>query len=571
MPDVWQLHVYTPAGAKRATITPEDAVAEIRWAKRGDGDCLEATIIGKGLPIYPRDVVAIVTEYDETSVGLALVRYWGWCVQAGNPRATDLSTWRLMGGSSRLREIANRNGGVPGNDIGLMAREALLDVNTASPLARVGLVHHRDSGDDSRFPVQGFEAGPRSPNLETLGETLDALAELVPGFTVPPGESYTIDGRTYLAGETVPPTTWGVAAGQLEAPASIAFDPHSNTYEGGLIFFKRAAGTLALQEVALGMTPFIEWGEAIAEVVVDSVAVVIATAPTEGAVEIRSGLISENTPYEPVAYLLEDAFGQALDAWAVVEAANLDALEPAALIDSPASLNMTNASNAFDGNEATYASNAESFQHYVRHKAEGDTCAVRIRYSSHVGLDATFSYLAGFGIGSDMRYRWRLDPTDGEQREVVLVAPRLRNAGRNVEVGVAYASPPFTFGVDDPNIAADAFRVYTIEPLKINEEVCDGIARSQLKPPPEAVATIELPGVIQEPQPRVSITLTSGDVVEAPLGSAEYAITSEGGLATLLRLTHELPPDLKAERDLLERRTRRRTVLRPLGGQGARP
>lgn len=574
---VWEVHVYRPTGARRAVLTPEDAVATLRWAKRGDGDCLEAQITGVRLPITARDVIAIVTRETPEDAASSRVRFWGWCVQAGNPRSPRVSEWRFVGGSQRLREVTNRNPGFGGGDVAVAAREALLESLSSAPQARVGLVPHLGPQDDGRFPLLGLEAGVRETRLETIADSLDALAELAPAF-IAPAEGYSFDGRLYEEGELVPAVTWGVTAGQAAAPESIAYDPATGTAGGGLVFFKRVDGTLALDELTDRLT--VEWDPVTAEGVVDSVVAAIATAPTSGVSLYRAAAIA-TAPLEPVAHEVRDAFGLGLDAWRVVEAPDLDTLEPAAWLAAPLSAFINNRGNAFDGDPATFASNDEVSMGLqpieapavvlLFREAEPATRAVRVRYASFTDLEATIRFGDPVLGGSPHAIAtWRLASTNGEQKEVWLVAPRPRGASSTVRVGVLYNNPPAgTYEPGQaPTLVADSFRIYVIEALKPNVDVLDRIARSQLTPLPDPGATVQVPNRIVEPQPRVTLTLATGESVEAKLGAAEYAVTAAGGLSTLLRLEDELPPELQAERDLLEKRAPRREQRR--GAMGGR-
>ena len=552
----WEIHVYDSSGAKKAVITPEDPVLEVHWAVRGDGDCLDGMIAGRGLPITTRDIVAIHAPSTPNGTGWA-VRYWGWCVAAPADRAPGIGEWRFVGGSTRLREIISRRLRIVGGDIASMARSATLDDNSA-PQARVGLVARA-----SDFPTIGFSAGSRHPNLETIAASLDALAELVPAFTAT--STYDYDGRTYQPGDVVPAATWGVKGGQATPPASIAYDPDNpGAYDGGRIFFRRIDGQLQLIEVTDRLE--IEWGQSIAEAVVDSVVVAIATAPTQGAIEIRATPLSPTSPYEPVAYVLEDALGLKLDAWKLVEAPDLDTLEAASWLAAVDAAGMSNPGNPFDGSAGTYASNQLGTQFYLRRQAEPDARVMRVRYSSFIDLFAIFQYHhAGGGGSGQFTYRWPLASTNGQQRDVWLVAPRLQGAAPDVRVGIFYTSPPFDF-TEPPVVEADQTRIYLLEALKPNTTVLDAMARSQLRRPTPAIATVRVPGRLLDPLPNIRIELAGGALHTGSVGSAEMSITGRAGFSTLLRLEEPLPPELAAEREAFKRVTERLYTRTGLAG-----
>lgn len=537
----WSVHVYDSAGAKRTVLTPEDPISEIHWAKRGDGACLEATIVGHGLPIQPRDIILISAQ--GSGAGSSTNRYLGWCVEAGDARAPELTEWHFIS-SSRLTELANRDPVITGDDIADMAAEAL-----AQAAGVPGII----PDDPAQFPALGFEAGARSPRLEMIADTLQALAELVPAFTAPSG-GYSYDGAAYSEGDQVPAATYGL----LVEPDTTA--PDSLIGAGAKAFFRRVDGELERHEVTHGLA--IDWQPATAETVVDSALAVVAVVPTSGAQEVHSSSPREFF-YEPVVHAVEDAYGLALNAWAVIEAANLDALQAAALVGSPSSSGMNNAANAFDGNESTYSNNSASTTGHLAHEVADTTCAVRVRYSSFADLILAFEF--GTAVLGIYKVRWTLDATNGEQRDAILACPPvvqfLPSTPHTLTIRVSWAterSQDFPAEV----YPTDTLRIYTIEPLEPNPEVLEAVARSQLKPPPQPVAVVEIPNDLLEPQPRMVLHLKSGETIEAPVGAAEYAITRERNLTTWIRLEHELPTPLQRDRDL-NRRARGQGRLQP--------
>jgi len=548
----WRLLVYNPDGSHRATLTPDTAAVDrIAWSVRGDGDCQEAVIIGRGLDLRARDIVAIQASPtpDGGEEDLQAV-YWGWVVSVGDPEDPELTEWRLIGGSQRLREVINRQPIIIGSDVASMA------VAAAFPQLPTGVRY-----DAARFATQGFALGKRAPRFESVGDTLDALAAAVPGFDVEPGTTYTYDGRTYRHGDRVPETTWGVRAG-LEG--GVPNPP------GGWLFFERvddvdASGNGAyargpvLHERRDGLT--LRWEPVAADVVVDSVVVFVTDQPSNGLVEIPStdafgvpGPIGG--PYGPIAYVLQGALDKPYNSWKLVEAPTFDVFKHVAF-SGTGSFGFTNPGNATDSDPTTYASSGPSAGAYLEATLTGSAYssltykprATLIRYSSlRAGFRLRIAGI-GFDFGLDRQWELQLGNTEGEQREVIVVHPwdaTSPDPAGGIRWRVEYA------GEDTPD--TDDLRVYDLKAFAPDAAVLDRIARSHLRPPPERVASIEVPGRLLRPGARVRLTLDDGELLELPVAALELSITRELGFSTLIRVGQELPAPLQAEKDLLARR-----------------
>lgn len=209
MSDVaWEIHVWPPAQWRdtdpKQVVTPEDGIATLQALSfTPQGDSLDGSFTGvpaAGLDIRPRDEV---TVYIKDGAGRTRAAYAGIVTTAGNPKSHSEQEYRLAGIRQRFFEILVQWPYVTGGDIGTMVR------------AVIGDTRHRPGGisyEPENIPDLGFQVGDRAPAWETVGDMLDALAELVGAFIVPPGQSYTYDGHTYLEGDAVPPTEWGVDA-----------------------------------------------------------------------------------------------------------------------------------------------------------------------------------------------------------------------------------------------------------------------------------------------------------------------------------------------------------------------
>lgn len=556
----WRLLVHDPDGTLRTTITPEDPVDRLGWSVRGDGDCLDAVIVGSGLDLRARDIVGIqVTPTPDGDEDDLEAVWWGWVITVGDKNDPGLQEWRLVGGSQRLREVINRLTRINGSDVARMAKAAL-DLNFGTSQFRqlpTGIRY-----DDARFPDTGFELGLRAPHFETVGETLDALAAAVPQFEVlGGGPSYVYDGRTYHPGQVVPPVSWGVRAGR---EGGVPAEP------GGWIFFERvddadATGPGAysrgeeFDELRDGLT--IQWEPIAADVVIDSVVVVVADQPSNELTEVPDHSAfgtpsSVGGPYDPVAYVLERALEKPYDAWKRVEAPTLDVFKHVPFVDGwTKAVEVSNPGNIIDADPATYSSNTESAVEFeVRIEGSDWTSlahkptATKIRYSAlRGGFRLRIAPTAAdFGLGNS--WELKLEDTEGAQREVVVVHPWPHTPADGASWTIDYGGD----AVDD--VQPDDLRVYDLQALALDEEVVDRVARSHLKPPPQRVGTVDVPNRILKPSTRLRLTLASGEQLDLPVATLQHAVTREAGLTTTVRLGQELPAPLQAEKDQLARR-----------------
>lgn len=535
----WRLLVYDPDGTHRAVLDHTDPIDRVAWSVRGDGDCLEGVVVGRGLDLRARDIVAVqVTPTPDGDVADAEIVFWGWVVTVGDLAHHDLTEWRLVGGSARLREVVNRRYRVPGGDLAAMAGAIVSRFTATGTLTSQlppGFVF--PSGER---PALGFALGDRDPHMETIGETLDALASAAPGFVMEPGTpAYAYDGVTYRVGDVVPAVTWGVrAGGEKGTPVS----PEAR------IYFRRPRGTLKLDERQDRLD--VAWEPIAADAVVDSVVVIVADRPTDNAAEARASGHA-NSEYLPLAYELANALAQPYHAWKRVEWQSMDALAEVAWGSITSSAGIANAANAFDSSATTWAHNTTHVQPALTCEVDTAAVAVKVRWSSHVDVTLAFERT---GM---ITYRWNLGSTGGAQKEVLLVAPRLPGLVSGASVTIVCGGHwEMQGGLPVPvDVPEDSLRIYDVRAYALNADVLDRVARSHLRPPPERVATVTVPNRIVTPQPNLELRLASGQKLTAQLATVEASVTREHGFASLLRLGQELPASLQAEKDLLARRT----------------
>ena len=196
----WRFKIFDPAGRFRYHRGISDPVESLEsFELGGDGDCKEATFTGlaSGLGIGPRDIVAL-----EAFEGVWSPWFRGAAYIPGAPTSPHLSRFKLVGLRERFNEIPVRTPVIAENaEVGDVLRALLNNADHRPPGTFLGgLIHNF-----------GFGIGTRYPRLESVFELLEDLADALPGFTVPPGETYPYGGvKTFVAGEYVPPAVWGV-------------------------------------------------------------------------------------------------------------------------------------------------------------------------------------------------------------------------------------------------------------------------------------------------------------------------------------------------------------------------
>jgi hypothetical protein len=480
------------------------------------------------LDLRPRDIVHIRTAGNAQS-SILTSRYWGWVVQSPSRAAPGLSETRLMGGRLRYAEQWTAHTEVGLNDVDAVVAARLV-ASPAAPLL---------PEPTSNFPVLGFSPGVRQPRLESRAETLDALAAMMPEFTVEPSSSYTYDGVTYDPGDLVPPVSWGFRA--------------VDGVPGAALWFGRAQGVWSGAEVAGNL--IIEWEPVSAEEVVDRVYAVLFDQPLDGTVVSRHNL-RQDSPFLPVGVFAQAwrdpaaliKSGTEWHAGRVVAIPPLEGLEKSAWVGAQATQGLSNVNNMVDGSASTYASNAGTNQVLWGRQVTEETVALRVHYSSFVEMrvQVRIGVTVDLGNGRGTIYDSVLPVTDGHQSEVVVLLPRVQQSGSNpvmVELRTIEDLP-----------SADQVRVYELEPLRVAEDRVDAIARSHFRLPLPAAASITVPNSIAAPKPRVSVVLADSSVFTGRAEVFESSVTRDTGLSTVIRVNHSLPAAAAGEAAALGRR-----------------
>lgn len=534
---MWSLEVCHPDGSTRTTLTPDTAaVHTIEWSSSGHGDCLEARITGTGLDIRAREIVIIRARSTPNPGAPLLARYLGWVVEVPSSRSSDLSVVRLMGGRKRLEEILNRSDRIGGglSDIRNAAHTAAAHVNT---LANPRLITPSSSG----FPTQGFTAGQRFPMLESVLESLEALALMVPAFTVEPSSTYTYDGRTYIAGQDVPATYAGVRVEEVSGTAR------------GRVYWERPTHVpQALDEATDKLV--IDWRPSSSESVVDDVTVVLLETHNANSVSVNDGgtepapWFSEITP--PITHRLTRP-GSHYGAQLRVSAEG-QGLTPADWVDSATGFRFNNPANAFDGNVGTYASNSAApanppinSPHTLARGSWPTAVAWRVRYSSHLPLTVEAVRTAG---PVTSRHVWQLASSRGQQVDAYLYAPPHSGLG-----GV----PVWLTLSHDPSTVADMVRVYDVTGYEPDPDVLAQVAAGHMRlPGSDPAAAITIPNQLTPLAHRWQVTLATGEIITGTAPQIDHHISASEGLRTTLYLEQALTPQETAARALLDQRMR---------------
>lgn len=536
MANEWSITVRDATGAIRAVYTPEHPVESIWWSRTGDGGVVDAVIRGRGLDLRPRDIVTIASVLEPGSAFAAKVQYVGWVIEAGDRRDPNVTEWRLASGQWRLGELIETSVLLPAGDIANQARAVAANLPVGVSGWPVEIDH---------IPLQGFTVGVREPRLETKAEALQALAELVPGFTVPTGESYTYDGVTYDAGDEVPPTTWGLE------PAVFALDPNLH------VFFRRASGTLVLDEVVDALS--VTWDAASGIDVIDRVHVLLFDRPNDGVQAVFRGA-APDAPFAPVqhTYTAPATPGtgtplSSVAAGVVVPVNALDALRRGSYVATATRTNLSNAGQAFDTDVDTFESNPNPGFVSLSRRASLTTRGARILYSSFAELTFQVSMQAG---SKSVTFRTRLPATDGDKAYGVILAPPTQEL---LDDGLTAVYVSVTASAADV-ATADAVRIYELENLVLDTSAAEAIAVGKVRYAAQQAGEVIVPNRLAAPAPRVELTLADASVVAAPAALFEYSITREAGFETLVRLNRDLPVAAYTERAALTARLQRLEV-----------
>lgn len=521
----WRMKVWDAAGTAKTTIAVDGSIASLTaFDTDGSGNCLEAefTAVPSEVDIKARDIIQLqVSENDGTDWTSV---YKGFIVIAGAPRELDFRNYKAVGLKQRFYEWPLTNGRISGGDVSNMVRRTFGDVGGGVPTVPVPAGVSGYSPDD--IPTQNFQLGDRYPQLEHWGEFLDALAESVGSFIVPEGSTYTFDGITYAAGETVPATRWGVDGA------------------GGFFFTRPQAAAVEVGEASSGV--MVEWSDVVAEEVFDQVTIVYASEyERDYHWFILNGDVQDAAIAHPLAREYDS--GADYDSGIVVPLdAPLDYMEDAAALLG-SGLGFNNPSNAFDGDDSTYADAQAGGDTLVAEVADHDACIVRLVFekagANHL-MDLEIAWMDSGGTKlARIFYPFR-DVSSTSKMITILPAPR----------------PAGLSDVDRVRLTLDvseAGRVYSLEAFVPDEEAAQRLGEAYLRSPQVNASTVQLVGQVGSVSQTMLLAPLDELPVSVPVERVEYALTNEDGLVTTYHLGQAYDPELLSQRAVLESMSRR--------------
>jgi len=557
----WKILVWEPDGTPRNDVTVADAVFSLEsFSVSPAGSCQEANwmMLPSAVNVRARDIIQL-----QTSAGGAWTpRFKGTVVMAGNPRSSEVQSYRAVGLKQRFYERVCTQARVPGGDVATgMAANAYLGLPTL-----VGV------NPGLNAPAVTFQLGDRFPALESYGELFDALAATVGQFIVPAGTSYVYDGVTYTAGQTVPAVEWGVDA-------------------TGQAFFRRPhAAAVNVSEVDTNAR--VEWVPTNAENVVDAPVLVYASGMVDAGWrrgEYHQGgeppmganptVWTQPMPVQPLYVTPIAATASSTQALVMIDGA-LDHMTLHSSWTLMAQAGMSNNANAYDNNLTTYATgDSSTFEARVVVRsgnlgvpAEG---IVRVRYQPTYPVASYF-------------------PGDAWRPRLIMEA---RSPGP-VNVGVAYARAEYELPVPAgiPSVmdvyypfllpavmtAADraaateirvgvwmyqesgsvtyAPRLYNIMFYSVNAAAAARLATSFSRAAASDPAQVTLYGSFGAVTQTMNLTPATGSALTVPIERVEYGVTVDEGAFTRYHVQQAYDADLMAQRVVLEQLARRATT-----------
>lgn len=537
----WRVERTTSTGQSGTPLLPSSGFAGGFTASTTPlGGSLDAAFRAypPAINLSQRDVLSLTVRFDPAEEYVPLHR--GVVVQLGSPRSETLSNYELASARDRLYETIVTLDRVAGADVASMVNTLLANVTLPTGL----------TWDSADAPTLGFSLGDRFPQLESIGAFLDGLAASVGRFIVPSGTTYVYDGVTYYPGDIVPAVEWGVRG-------------------DGSIYFRRPLGLTAYLEEASARVN-VEWAQVNAEEVIDAARLVYAADLAGDSLVAPFVQISGvDVPAESIA---ARPLSRLLGTGASVTTANrretVENVTPA--LDYMSALNftgtsstdMTNLSNATDGDDTTYAEMSADNGNFVLDSPDlGSEAPGSILRLVYAAADSLTTFEAGHVLEvkvewfSDVAladresiYYYNLDATKGERQLVYL--PLLPLALQE-EVS-PYLRVTFT-GVQSTRI----YEVTTLVPdVDVGGTGSTFLAESFENAPTENVAVIEYYGYLG-PTTDVQL-LPEGETtpLDLEVKRIEYQVTDDGSFVTRLHTGQGYDGELLAQKAVIDRLAR---------------
>lgn len=555
----WRIQVYPSGGWRTATPTtlePGDGVLSLDALNRTPGGgCLDGqiTAIPTLAGLQPRDEITV--EVQNTSTLAWTPIYAGVVMTCGNPRSSSPQAHRLAGIQQRAYELIVQLSLVPGDDVADMVK------------AVVSESKHRPAGvtyTAGNVPTLTLVNGDRSTAYETVGDFLDAMTQITGAFAVPTGETYTYDGRTYAAGQVVPPTEWGIKP------------------DGSLYFRRVQTGAHEMSETDARTS--VEWTPVNAEDdVTDTLLVYAGTLNTTDAELQRvfwqnpSGATGPTLPAGGGEIPLPLRPIARLNGREIIEG-NTPTHVTRVQLDGPqdymqkialtvtSSTGATDAGNAIDGDpdtKATYNGTPTITPFTIKTNAStANDGAWRIRYgidaTSNLALTARLTYDSTTGPTSESTLIYVLPPTSGATRDIWLPAPTL--SGYTGPLDSLRPSINFlTVTMIDHSIAAYIHEVeYWVPDGDVNGDasrsakLADALRR-QASTSVARAATRGLGPVTRD----LTIHPATGSDVTAAIERITYSLTPADGAMTTYYAGQAWPAAIREQQVMLTRLARR--------------
>lgn len=534
----WRLQVFDHAGAAKPTIELDDAVASLEsfssdpmWSS---GEATFTALPGS-IDVEVRDIVRLIGSDDDFAT-LGMPLYQGVIVSAGNARASRLQRFRAIGMKQRAYEVTLFDRVIPGGDVAVMGTTIL-----TAAAARINGAALPFGG----FPNLGFQLGDRYPRLETAGDAMDAIVATVGSFVVPSGETYTYDGVTWTAGQTVPETRWG-----------------ANT-TGQFILARPRGPTLAFNE----SDPLVrvDWRPNDAEEVVDRVTLVYASQYNGDPRVVNAGFAQPEIPTPTPLSATASKAGSTLAADRVVNLdAPLDFMQDG-ITSTSSSGAIVNPANAYDGNPATYAQfpadgpgTPAGTMTAIASPAEGaivllDIMLTTASFYDSLGFEGnnaniTVSVQTSAGATVTNLY-YNFAPALNERRTFALpITAEASATGTPGRVSVVVA-------------AAEGFRLYNLEILTIDADAATRLAEAFYREAIEGVAAIDYQGILDtglaSRAEHVQVTTIDAATVTSRVERFEVSFTVDEGVRTTIYAGQGYDAEQEAQRVILERLARR--------------
>lgn len=544
----WDLYIQRGGGGPtietRTELDPHGVLGGFTWRTAKSGDCVscEFDALVPQLGLRNRDLISLWVN--------ATPVFFGPVVELPHPRDPRRGAVSAVGARELLSRRVIRNDVFVNQDVGTIARTLVLRY------AHPALIY-----DPDLIPNTGRVLSEFRMPWRTLEQALDTLSKSV-GDAQPLPFGVRADGRVFFgrfSAETV-----DLSMADLTDLQWLRVSGDEVVTRSYMVALSRLSGTPpgTIQHYPLGYQE------------------VEGQAPPDDL-----GVKQFGAAYTPATYVLQtdDLDWNDLD----LEAANL-VPDGADVIAAPGGVlperadGLVDAANFRDGDPATFAANdgAASNHDVLYNLPEGvsanpvigcrlvyslDKGALAGRIGDSVSLYYSYPNPAGPtpipGGGSfvelaTLNFRFPIADTRGERREIVAVCPISEEMLRGVMNG------PFTTGTHRPYQAfvqatvgvgaesplpAGSYKIYSFEPLFLDLQKVDTLARKFLHPPAQAPTELTVPGLLP-PMFSVTVQDAPGGPVVGDVAEIEGQLLPDGGMKTVIKLEQ---PDASVEARML--------------------